>query len=258
VTPITSHGPLGADFAPDMLPASISARARGGLRRLARRLETLRLPVVEVETSLGACALFVDRGQETRAAVVPAELAELPGSLLESTLCALRGLAPRRRVALLAWGAIPDRAARKRLRAAGVTLALYEPLDAAVLHFQVNRALAPCHAPPRRATRAPLAGSLAVRWRLRTRPLRAYSVSSQGAFLLTDAALRPGRRLSVCVPAGLLSPRAQGRVVMVNPPGGGSHPELPPGVAVAFENLDGPSAAVIDRLVGERLAELGV
>jgi hypothetical protein len=47
-------------------------------------------------------------------------------------------------------------------------------------------------------------------------------------------------------------------VVLANPPGGGKHPGLPPGMALSFFGLDAPAAAVIDRLVAERLAALAL
>jgi hypothetical protein len=85
-----------------------------------------------------------------------------------------------------------------------------------------------------------------------------YTLSARGAFLLTDRPLAPGRRLLLELPVGLVRARARARVVMANPPGSSADPALPPGMAVAFEALDAPSAAVINRLVDERLAGLAV
>jgi len=145
---------------------------------------------------------------------------------------------------------------RRRLRDGGIELALDEPLDDHVLRFQVNRALASGPLPARIARRAPLRRELAVRGRLWRRSIPVYTLSASGAFLLTDRPLAPGRRLHVELPVGLLRPRAHARVVLANRPGASADPTLPSGMAVAFEALDGPSAAVIDRLVGERLAGL--
>jgi hypothetical protein len=224
---------------------------------LAQRLEALGYPVAEVEAATGTRALVVDRGGEHRAAILPAAAASLDASDLTGATRSLQALAPSRSLTLLAWGGVPEISGRRRLRTAGVALALYEPLDEAVLHFQLNRALAPPSA-PRRARRAPVDRQIAVSWWLRTRPARVYTLSSQGAFILTDAPLRPGRRLGLEVPVGRLHPRARARVVMVNPPGERGRPDLPTGMAVAFESLDAPSAAVIERLVEERLAELAI
>lgn len=240
-----------------MNPASSPRLLAANLRRLAVRLEALGYPVARAEAASGIHALFVDRGAG-RAAILPAGLAGLPDGELERATDALRRLAPSRKLTLLAWGETPGPSARQRLRAAGVELALYEPLEAAVLRFQVNRALAP-HAPPkRRAARAPIDAEVSVRWRLRTRSARVYSMSASGAFILADEPLKEGRRLALEVPVGRLQPRAHARVVLANPAADPAHPDLPAGMAVAFEDLDHAYAAVIQRLVDERLAALAV
>jgi hypothetical protein len=227
------------------------------LRRLAVRLEGLGYPVTRAEAASGANALIVDRGAG-RAAILPTAFTSLPEGELERTTRALRGLAPSRKLTLLAWGPAPGPTARQRLRSAGIELALYEPLDAAVLRFQVNRALAPSTVPRRRAQRAPLDAPVAMRWRLRTRPGRVYSMSASGAFILADEPLKEGRRLALEVPVGRLQPRTQARVVLANPAAEPVHPDLPAGMAVVFEDLDDAYAAVIQRLVEERLAALAV
>ena len=241
----------------DMLAPGTRARLAADLSQLAARLDAGGYPVAEVGIATGECALVVDRGGDQRAAIVPTAVAALDGFDLAGAIRTLRALAPSRKLTLLAWGSPPEVSGRRRLRTAGVELALYEPLDAAVLQFQVNRALAPPGA-PRKARRAPVDREIALRWRLRTRPARVYTLSSQGAFILTEEPLRPGRRLQLEVPVGTFHPRARARVVMANPPGERGRPDLPPGMAVAFQELDAPSAAVIERLVGERLAALDV
>jgi hypothetical protein len=240
-----------------MLVTGLPALLEADLRRLATRLDACGYPVAEVGGAAGACALLVDRGGAQRAAILPTALAALEGFDLAAATRALCALAPSRKLTLLAWGSAPEPSARARLRTAGVELALYEPVDVAVLRFQLNRALAPGDA-PRRARRAPLDREVALlRWR-RSRRARVYTLSSQGAFILTEEPLRPGRRLTLEVPIGMLRPRARARVVLSNPPGARARADLPPGMAVAFHPLDAPSAAVIERLVVERLAGLAV
>jgi hypothetical protein len=229
-----------------------------GLACLARRLEALGYPVAELETRQGTRVLLVDRGGSGRAAVLPSALAGHAGDLLEDMVSTLRSLAPSRPLVPLAFGAPPDNAARLRLRNAGIELALREPLDAHVLRFQVNRALAAGPLPARLARRAPVEREVEVHRRLRCRSVPVYTLSVRGAFLLTDRPLAPGRRLLLELPVGLVRARARARVVMANPPGSSADPALPPGMAVAFEALDAPSAAVINRLVDERLAGLAV
>lgn len=234
-------------------PALLSA----DLRRLAVRLEGLGYPVVHAEAAEGAPALFVDRGAG-RAGILPAGLAEVPSGALEDTTRALCGLAPSRKLTLLAWGPAPGPSGRQRLREAGIELALFEPLDTTVLRFQVNRALTPAAAPKRRAARAPIDADVALRFRLRTRSARVYAMSASGAYILADQPLRAGRKLTLEVPVGRLHPRTRARVVLANPAAGRAHPDLPPGMAVAFEEIDHAYAAVIQRLVDERLAALAV
>lgn len=227
--------------------------------RLARRLEALGYPVAEVETREGRCALLVDRGGPARAAIVSAELARRVDGRLDGVLCALRSLAPSRQLVPLVFGTPTSVAARRRMRKAGIELALANPLDTHVLRFQLNRALASGGPlPPRLALRAPLEHTVEVRRRLRSRSVPVYTLSARGAFLLTDRPLAPGRRFWLEVPVGMIRPRTLARVVMANRPGASTDPTLPAGMAVAFEDLDGPSAAVINRLVEERLAGLAV
>jgi len=228
------------------------------LGRLARRLETLGCSVAEVETRRGRRALLVDRNGPARAAILPAALAERSGRRFEQVLRTLRELAPSRPLVPLVVGAMGDTAVRERLREAGVALALPEPLDPRVLRFQVNRALAAGPMPARIARRAPVEHEVSVRRHLRNRSVPVYTLSSRGAFLLTDRPLSPGRRLWLELPVGRFRPHARARVMMANPAGARVDPAIPPGMAVAFEDLDGPSAAVIDRLVDERLAGLAV
>lgn len=229
-----------------------------GLRPLARRLETLGYAVVGLETRRGERALLVDRGAAARAAILPSALADRTDDGLEHLAQTVRELAPDRPLVALAFGEANDNAVRGRLRDAGIELALRDPLDPHVLRFQMNRALAAGPLPERVARRAPLGHDVSVRRHLLSRSIPVYTLSSRGAFLLADRPLAPGRRLSLDLPVGRLQARARARVVMANPARARIDRALPPGMAVAFEDLDGPSAAVINRLVDERLAGLAV
>ena len=230
----------------------------GVLQRLAPRLEELGFHMVDAETADGARALVVSRNGPARAALVPTDFVGRPEIDLLGLLAILRGLAANRPLTPVACGRAPTLEGRKRLVSAGVALALYEPIDDGGLRFQMNRALAPCGPPSRGAQRAPLDCEVMLSWRFRSRSARVYTVSSRGAFLLTDAPLPPGRRVAVHMAVGILQPRARARVVLAHPPEEAAALGLPPGLAVAFEGIDGPSAAVIDRLVGDRLISLAV
>lgn len=244
---------------PRARPSRVECAEPVAFARLSRRLEALGYPVAEVETREGRYALLVDRGGPARAAIVSAELARRVDGKLGGVLRTLRDLAPSRPLVPLVFGTPTSVAARGRMRKAGIELALGESLDTHVLRFQVNRALASGGPlPVRVARRAPLEHAVAVRRRLRSRSIPVYTISARGAFLLTDRPLAPGRRLWLEVPVGLIRPRTLARVVMASRPGASTDPTLPSGMAVVFEDLDGPSTAVINRLVEERLAGLAV
>jgi hypothetical protein len=225
------------------------------LLRLERALEDQGYPVVRAEPVGGARALLIDRGDARRAALVSCAIAERDPA---AEIARLRALAPSRPLAVIACGPRPDAIGTERLRAAGVTLWLEEPADAQVLRFQMNRALGPEESQPRGALRAPLGLEVSVRSWLKTQEQRLYTLSAAGAYLLCDRPLRAGRRVALEFPVGMLRPRTRARVVLANPPGAGKHPGLPPGMALSFFGLDAPAAAVIDRLVAERLAALAL
>jgi hypothetical protein len=231
--------------------------AARALARLAGRLDALGYPVAEVESAAGLPALWLDRGAENRPAAVLST--RLEAGAFDAALDVVCKLAARRPLSLLVYGPEPKALRCAHLREADVALALCETFDPSALRFQVNRALAPVEAPPRAAVRAPIEMEVFLRVGLWTRPVRVYTLSSCGAFLLMDRPLRPGRRAELEVPAGgSHRPRAAGRVTFVNAAHAPAYPELPPGVALRFDKVDAIAACAIDHLVEKRLAALAV
>jgi len=247
-------GAITSKFSFEIGGPEVAARA---LARLAGRLDALGYPVAEVESAAGLPALWLDRGAANRpAAVLSTRLEE---GAFDDALDVICRLAARRPLSLLVYGPELKAPRRLRLREADVALALFESFDPSALRFQVNRALAPVAAPPRAAVRAPIEMEVFLRVGMRTRPVRVYTLSSCGAFLLMDRPLRPGRRVELEVPAGgSHRPRAVGRVTFVNPAHAPAYPELPPGVALRFDKVDAIAACAIDHLVEKRLAALAV
>jgi hypothetical protein len=232
----------------------VAARA---LARLAGRLDALGYPVAEVESAAGLPALWLDRGAANRPAAVLST--RLAAGAFDTALEVVCKLAARRPLSLLIYGPEPRAPEPMNLRETDVALALFESFDPAALRFQVNRALAPVVAPPRAAARAPIEMEVFLRVGLRTRPVRVYTLSSCGAFLLMDRPLRPGRRAELEVPAGgTHRPRAVGHVTFVNSAHAPVHPDLPPGVALCFDKVDAIAACAIDHLVEKRLAALAI
>jgi len=231
--------------------------AARALARLAGRLDALGYPVAEVESAAGLPALWLDRGAENRPAAVLSTRLEVEE--FDAALDVMCRLSARRPLSLLVYGPALKHPERLRLREADVALALFESFDPSALRFQVNRALGPLAPPPRAAARAPIEMEVFLRTGLRTRPVRVYTLSSRGAFLLMDRPLRPGRRAELEVPAGgFHRPRAVGRVTFANAAHAPAQPGLPPGVALRFDKVDAIAACAIDHLVAKRLAALAL
>jgi hypothetical protein len=229
--------------------------AARALARLAGRLDALDCPVAEVESAAGLPALWLDRGAANRPAAVLST--RLEADEFDAALEVVCKLAAGRPLSLLVYSPALKPQRRIRLRETDAALALFESFDPNTLRFQVNRALAPVAAPPRGAARAPVEMEVFLRVGMRTRPVRVYTLSSSGAFLLMDRPLRPGRRAGLEVAAGgSHHPRAAGRVTFVNTAHAPSHPQLPPGVALRFDKVDAIAACAIDHLVERRLAAL--
>ena len=106
---------------------------------LRARIARMGYRVVPAKTPDQAHALLRVGGTRIGAVVVPAEL---PTVDLCAALDALRRLVPAHELSWLAAGRDPGRVGRERLRAAGVQLDLFDPIDPHTLRFQVNRALA--------------------------------------------------------------------------------------------------------------------
>jgi hypothetical protein len=132
---------------------------------------------VDAETADGTRALVVSRNRPARAALVPTDFVGRPEVDLPGLLAMLGRLAPNRTLTAVACGRAPTLDDRKRLVSAGVTLALYEPIDDGGLRFQMNRALAASGAPPRAARRAPIDTVVSVALRDLITPA---TVSSRG------------------------------------------------------------------------------
>ena len=158
----------------------------------------------------------------------------------------------------LAAGSKPDHAERARLRAAGVTFPLFEPLHAHTLRFQINRALAGSSVVrgERRSLRAPTTWEVPVFASGRSKAASVYTVSSAGAFLGTPAPSPRGARIDLELPVAGLRGRLAARVGMTNVPGNLQHKNLPVGMGVRFENPPLDAEALLHVFAQERLSEL--
>lgn len=176
-------------------------------------------------------------GGRVGAVIVPSDL---PVMNLRSALASLRTLASNNDLTFLSGGRDPGSEGRAKLREAGVELAIFDPVDAHTLRFQLNRALAgDKRLRGRRGTvRAPADWPVVVHAGGRVKEGRVYSISASGAFVTLPQPCMTRARISLdlAVPSsGRVT--AAGRVVMTNVPGNVMRRSLPFGMGVQFDHL---------------------
>jgi len=180
---------------------------------------------------------------------------------LKKVLKKMRKLAPANGVRFVSVGKRPNENERKRLRAAGVTLSLWDPFDDGALRFQLNRALVGdrdehC----REHIRAPTYALATVIQGDRRREAVIYSLSEGGAFLETPRAAMDGAKVQIelRLPTSPEPITVKGNVIFTNVPGNLQRPNLPLGMGISFEDVDPETSKAIVHYVEERLRELNV
>ncbi|MDX1649865.1 MAG: PilZ domain-containing protein [Myxococcota bacterium] len=237
---------------PPANPPVVRGPAGPACREVARRLGLLGLHAACTRPSeLGAA----------RAAPRPRALvldADLPAAGLEEALEAL-GPALEDGATALAAGPAPPAARRARLRAAGVTLALFDPLDDATLRHQVNRTFLAARqgGRARRELRAPVpaAALLVDPTRGRRIPGTVYTLSEGGAFVETAGRAPPGATLELRIALGPSGLRLPATVVHAHPPGAGG--PAPTGLGLRFAAI-GTTTREIGARVRARCEALAV
>jgi hypothetical protein len=168
------------------------------------------------------------------------------GEALES----IRRRTNSRHLHYIATGDEPGAAQRAVLRAAGVDIALWTPVEDRALRFQFNASMSGKHdASSHSEARAPIDVSATVSTGGQFNQVSIYSLSAGGAFLETTRPALPGADLEVTLlsPDGELSLDAH--VLYTNVPGRLSQPTLPLGMGVRFENLGRSAADAIGQIV---------
>lgn len=221
---------------------------------LTSRLRRLDFRVLVAKTAEEAHGGLVDPRWDVGALLIPPDL---PVADLAGALRALRRLAARRELPVLAAGLRPDPEALRRLRAAGVSEGIWEPIDAHTLRFRMNRALcARLGRQRRQVPRVPVAWGIRIARGRRAVPARLYSLSTQGAFVATERPALRGARLDLTLelPTGPLG--VSGRVIATNVPGNLTRRRLPLGMAVRFDPHDVDTEARLHVAIEERAREL--
>jgi hypothetical protein len=224
---------------------------------LASRVRRLGYLVVRAKTTEEAKQLLRDPRYAVSAAVIPSDL---PAADLRTALGAFRQLSLAEHLAFLVTGSRPPSDRRRELANAGVEFALWEPVDAHTLRFQINHALAG-HIPrasQRRALRAPASWPVDLHVGKRHKEARVYAISANGAFLVTPAPALRRTIVAAEIPLPMATVRTTGRVVFTNVPGNLMKRSLPVGMAVRFEGTPPETEALLQIYAEERHRSLEI
>jgi hypothetical protein len=240
----------------DFNPVLLLEGSPGRLNELARRIRLQGAEPLIATTPQEACSLFPLGGHESVAVIVDASLAS---RALKKDLSKLALAADPMGLFYLATGEPPSSSDRKRLRAAGAQHALWSPFDDATLRFQLNRAWNQNRDDNKRTSeRIPTYLHAQVGGTQRVRDGVVYSLSVEGAFIETSRASMAGATVDLAIRLPDCFIETQGRVVFANVPGNLKRLNLPQGMAVRFELLDGPTSKQLKSYVKRRLAGLSV
>ena len=227
-----------------------------GAGPLAKRLVAVDVTPVCVSDVHEAVAALEKRDPPIAAALVPTDWTE---DNIKGALKSMRKVAPASGILFIAYGRAPDAKTRKRLRSAGVKLALWEPFDDGTLRFQLNRALSGDRDQHGRDDpRAPTYLFARISVGGRTKDAIVYSLSVGGAFLETPRASMEGARLEleIRIPGDPVNVRAT--VLFANVPGNLLRPNLPLGMGVRFENVSPEQHKQLKGYVEHRLSQIEV
>ncbi len=227
-----------------------------GASPLMERLVAVDVTPIRVSHVDEAIAVLEKPDPLITAALVPTDWSE---DDIKSALKSMRSVGPASGVLFIAYGKTPDAKARKRLRSAGVKLALWEPFDDGTLRFQLNRALTGDRDQHGRDDpRAPTYLFARIRVGGRTKDAILYSLSVGGAFLETPRASMEGARLEleIRIPGDPVNVRAT--VLFANVPGNLLRPNLPLGMGVRFENVSPEQHKQLKGYVEHRLSQIEV
>ena len=224
---------------------------------LARRLREIGAPTTIVESFEEVEQLLSKGGLDVGALLIPTHVS--PGTLTEP-LETLRAVAPPAGINFISVGKAATKSDCKKLRNAGVELALWSPISEADLRFQINRALFANHSGfgNRGNPRIPTALGCTVTIVDRTKEALIYSLAANGAFLATRRASMTGAQLGLelRLPGGPILTAA--KVVYANVPGNLQRPGLPLGMGVHFEPLDRSDEKRMKKYISECIDRLQV
>lgn len=182
---------------------------------------------------------------------------DLPGKIVHKALKSMRRREPV--LPAMAYGKVPDSAQRRKLREAGVLLALWDGYDEGVLRFQINRLAHGEHQAAQRASRrAPVHNPVRVFVGGREKPGVLYSIAEGGCFIETPRASMDGARIRVTFSIDDLHFELDGTVAFANVPGNLQRPNLPLGMGVHFTNVPSETSSQLNTFIQNRIESLEV
>lgn len=229
----------------------------GTVSSLADRVRALGLRAVRAKTPDDALEHVADPRYGFGAALVSTRIAVTDWA---GAIGALRARAARGRPPVfVAVGPPPDDATRAELRRAGMGLALWEPVGAHALRFQLNRALLRGRPEQLRGDeRVPTEWPVRFWVGGRLKQAGLYSLSSGGAYLATGRPSMRGCEVAVELPLDPGRITLAGEVVYTNVPGNLARHALPHGMAVRFTAAEPDDLERIRHSVAERAEALRV
>ena len=239
-------------------PVVVIEGSPGRLNELARRIRLQGAEPIVATGTTEAGSLLPQPGADMSVAAVLLD-ASLASRSLKKELQRLRTAARGLELFFLAVGEDPEPSARKKLRAAGIRYALWDPFDDATLRFQLNRAWNADRDDHKRANpRIPTYLHAQVGGGQRVKDGVVYSLSIQGAFIETPRASMAGATVDLAIRLPTCFIETKARVVFANVPGNLQRPNLPLGMAVRFELVDAQTSKRLKEYVKDRLAQLEV
>jgi hypothetical protein len=224
---------------------------------LTRRLRELGTAATIATSFEEAQQLLREAGEDVGAILIPTCYET---KSLKKTLQALLASGPPACISFVSVGDTPADSERKKLRRAGVKLALWNPISEANLRFQINRALHPDRNGfgSRDNPRVPAEYACTITVGERQKNATIYSLAETGAFLATPRASMNGARihLELRLPGGPISTSAE--VVYANVPGNLQRPGLPLGMGVHFDGLAHSDQKRLRSLIAECVEQLEV
>ena len=221
---------------------------------LAAQLVRLGTEPIRVPDLIEAVEIVKSKQYVFNAVLLPSEL---DGKEVHKALKSMRRREPV--LPCMAYGKAADPAQRKRLRQAGVLLALWDGYDSGILRFQLNRLISgEKQRSVRGARRAPIHAPVRILVGGREKDGVLYSLSEGGCFIETPLASMDGARLRMIFELKQRKFEIDGIVAFANVPGNLQRPNLPLGMGVRFDDLPNSVLQPIGQFVLQRLHSLEV